>query len=125
MTRRKLIYFQIISRNKNYFVTLFKDKTNYIVRTEYEYCGDKIKETNQEINLDTVYRIYRGIEKIEFGNQNYHQEIIGELKVYYGEYEYLESKINKRILDNMLSLKDVVMCLVEYIDESLNKKMLI
>ena len=45
MSGRKLISFLIKIKNQDHImVTLLKEKKQYLIRTEYEHVGDKIKE---------------------------------------------------------------------------------
>ena len=67
MSGRKLISFLIKIKNQDHImVTLLKEKKQYLIRTEYEHVGDKIKETNHEIDRNLVSRIYYDLEAAEF-----------------------------------------------------------
>ena len=55
------------SKNQNHIiVTLFKKNIQYLVRTEYMHRDDKVKETNQEIDRNLVYRIFCALELAKF-----------------------------------------------------------
>lgn len=124
MTGRKLISFLIKNKDQDHvIVTLLKEKRQYLIRTEYEHIGDKIKETNHEIERDLVSRIFYDLEAAKFDeieNINSNDEV-ANMKVYYNDQEYLEYSISKRILEKRDTLNDVVKCLIAYVDDSINK----
>lgn len=128
LSGRKLLSFLIKTKNQDHIIiTLLKENTRYLVRTEYEHIGDKIKETNYEIDRNLVYRIFCDLEtsKFEdFENINNGEEI-ANMKIYYGNQEYLERSISKKLLKKADGLNDVIKCLISYVDESLNKNVFV
>lgn len=109
---RKLL---LISLNigKIITVTLLKDIERYFIRVEYEKNGEKIKESNDEVGKEFVYRIVKLIENLsESDNQE-----IGYLKVFYSEDEYLEVGISHELIDNDETLNELLDLLLLYVDE--------
>lgn len=128
MSGRKLISFLIKTKNQDHIIiTLLKEKTRYLVRTEYEHIGDKIKETNYEIDRNLVYRIFCDLEAAKFDQiENIdNSEEVANMKVYYGDQEYLERSISKKLLKKTDGLNDVIKCLIGYVDDSLNKSVFV
>lgn len=128
MSGRKLISFLMKIKNQDYIlITLLKKKKQYLIRTEYECTGDKIKETNYEIDRDLVSRIFYDLEAAKFDdikNINNSEEV-ANMKVYYSDQEYLEYSISKKLLEKRNTLNDVVKCLIAYVDDSINKSVFV
>ena len=128
MSGRKLISFLIKIKNQDHImVTLLKEKKQYLIRTEYEHVGDKIKETNYEIDRNLVSRIYYDLEAAEFDEiENVdNSEELANMKVYYNEQEYLEYSISQGLLEKVDALNDIIKCLIAYVDDSLNKSVFV
>lgn len=128
MSGRKLISFLIkIKYQDHIMVTLLKEKKQYLIRTEYEHVGDKIKETNHEIDRNLVSRIYYDLEAAEFDEiENVdNSEELANMKVYYNEQEYLEYSISQGLLEKVDALNDIIKCLIAYVDDSLNKSVFV
>lgn len=128
MSGRKLISFLMKDKNQDHIIiTLFKQSTQYLIRTEYEHSGDKIKETNCEIDRNLVYRIFCDLEAAKFDEiENIeNDEEVANMKVYYGDQEYLERNISKKLLKKADGLNDIIKCLIGYVDDSLNKNVFV
>lgn len=128
MSGRKLISFILKDKDHdNIIITLLKNSAQYLIRTEYEHDGDKIKETNYEIDRNLVYRIFCDLEAAKFEEiENIDNgEEIANMKVYYGDCDYLERRISKKLLQKVSGLNDVIQCLVSYVDDSLNKNVFV
>ena len=128
MSGRKLISFLIKIKNQDHImVTLLKEKKQYLIRTEYEHVGDKIQETNHEIDRNLVSRIYYDLEAAEFDEiENVdNSEELANMKVYYNEQEYLEYSISQGLLEKVDALNDIIKCLIAYVDDSLNKSVFV
>lgn len=128
MSGRKLISFMVKSKNQNHIiVTLFKKNIQYLVRTEYMHRDDKVKETNQEIDRNLVYRIFCALELTKFDEivNVDNAEKVANIKIYYGDQEYLEFSISKDLLKKEKGLNDVIECLINYIDDSLNREIFV
>ena len=128
MSGRKLISFLIKIKNQDHImVTLLKENKQYLIRTEYEHVGDKIKETNHEIDRNLVSRIYYDLEAAEFDEiENVdNSEELANMKVYYNEQEYLEYSISQGLLEKVDALNDIIKCLIAYVDDSLNKSVFV
>ena len=128
MSGRKLISFLIKIKNQDHImVTLLKEKKQYLIRTEYEHVGDKIKETNHEIDRNLVSRIYYDLEAAEFDEiENVdNSEELANMKVYYNEQEYLEYSISQGLLEKVDALNDIIKCLIAYVDDSLNESVFV
>ncbi|MFQ8706902.1 MAG: hypothetical protein ACLR9T_12655 [Thomasclavelia sp.] len=128
MSGRKLISFLIKAKDQDHIIiTLLKENTRYLVRTEYEHIGDKIKETNYEIDRNLVYQIFCNLEVAEFDELDNvdNSEEVANMKVYYGDQEYLERKITKPLLKKADGLNNVIKCLIKYVDESLNRSVFV
>ena len=128
MSGRKLISFLIKIKNQDHImVTLLKEKKQYLIRTEYEHVGYKIKETNHEIDRNLVSRIYYDLEAAEFDEiENVdNSEELANMKVYYNEQEYLEYSISQGLLEKVDALNDIIKCLIAYVDDSLNKSVFV
>ena len=128
MSGRKLISFMAKSKNQDHIiVTLFKNNIQYLVRTEYMHRDDKVKETNQEIDRNLVYRIFCALELAKFDEivNVDNAEKVANIKIYYGDQEYLEFSISKDLLKKEKGLNDVIECLINYIDDSLNREIFV
>lgn len=128
MSGRKLISFMVKSENQDHIiVTLFKKNIQYLVRTEYMHIDDKVKETNQEIDRNLVYRIFCALESAKFDEivNIDNAEKVANIKIYYGDQEYLEFSISKDLLKKEKGLNDVIGCLSNYIDDSLNREIFV
>ena len=52
-------------------------------------------------------------------------EEVANMKVYYGDQDYLERRITKPLLRKADGLNNVIKCLIEYVDDSLNKNVFV
>lgn len=125
--KRKLISLFIDNQMENQIIiTLLKEDVNYILRIEYLCNDDKIKETNHEIDKDLVYWMFCNlktmIDQIDYIDNN---DELANMKVYYDDNKYLEYKLTRKVLKCFTGLNDVVKYMSRYIDDSLNKSVLI
>lgn len=128
MSGRKLISFLIKAKHQDHIIiTLLKENTRYLVRTEYEHIGDKIKETNYEIDRNLVYQLFCDLEVAKFDDfdNGDNSEEVANMKVYYGDQEYLERRITKPLLKKTDGLNNAIKCLIQYVDDSLNKSVFV
>lgn len=121
MSRRKLISFLVsLDVQDNVAVSLLKDVDHYLIKTEYYHAGDKIKETNNEIEREVVYRLFFDLEAVEFEKSD-NSDSLASLKVYYSRQDYLEQEITEELLKSSSELSDVVRCLVGFVDGTVDK----
>lgn len=125
--KRKLISLFIDNQMEDQIIiTLLKDGVDYILRIEYLCNDDKIKETNHEIDKDLVYWMFCNlkatIDQIDYIDNN---DELANMKVYYEDDKYLEYKLTRKVLKCFTGLNDVVKYMSRYIDDSLNKSVLI
>lgn len=107
-------------------ITLLKEVSHYKIRTEYLKEDDKIKETNNEVERNFVYQLFCDLEAADFESLDDHEgEAIGYLKVFYGSHDYLERHFNKTLLQKSNELKRVIISLLEFVDNSIDKKKLL
>lgn len=105
-------------------VTLLKEASHYKMRTEYLKEDDKIKETNDEVARNLVYQLFGNLEIADFeGLNDLEANSIGSLKVYYGSYDYLERHFDQETLKKSNELKEVIISLLEFVDNSIDKQM--
>lgn len=118
---RKLISFVIeLDKQNNVNVSLLKECDRYLVKTEYYQLDDKVKETNNEVSHDLVYHLFYALETVEFVDFD-NNDCLASLKVYYSQQDYLEQEITKELLNKSDELRDVVNCLVGFIDERIDQ----
>ena len=105
-------------------VTLLKEASHYKMRTEYLKEDDKIKETNDEVARNLVYQLFGNLEIADFeGLNDLEANSIGSLKVYYGSHDYLERHFDQETLKKSNELKEVIISLLEFVDNSIDKQM--
>ena len=105
-------------------VTLLKEASHYKMRTEYLKEDDKIKETNDEVARNLVYQLFGNLEIADFeGLNDLEANYIGSLKVYYGSHDYLERHFDQETLKKSNELKEVIISLLEFVDNSIDKQM--
>lgn len=103
-------------------VTLLKEASHYKMRTEYLKEDDKIKETNDEVARNLVYQLFGNLEIADLLN-DLETNSIGSLKVYYGSHDYLERHFDQETLKKSNELKEVIISLLEFVDNSIDKQM--
>ena len=77
-------FFITVQIESQIILTLFKEDVNYVLRIEYLYNNDKIKETNFEIDKDLVYWMFYSlkamIDQVDYIDNN---DELAYMKVYY------------------------------------------
>ncbi|MBS5588741.1 MAG: hypothetical protein KHX14_08035 [[Clostridium] spiroforme] len=126
MKRKLMSFFITVQIESQIILTLFKEDVNYVLRIEYLYNNDKIKETNFEIDKDLVYWMFYSlkamIDQVDYIDNN---DELAYMKVYYEDNKYLGYKITRKVLDCFAGVNDVIKYMTRYIDDNLNQRILI
>lgn len=120
MAKHKLISFYL--KTDEHIVTkiiLLKEATRYNIRTEYFKDDDKIKETNNEVERSFVYQIFNKLDEANCETVSVQGDAFGCMRVYYGSRDYLEYHLNQEVLNEMPALKDILMSLFDFVDNSI------
>lgn len=105
-------------------ITLLREINCYKIRTEYLQDGDKIKETNQEVERNFVYQLFCDLEAAAFEKlDDIKDNSIGTLKVYCGADDYLVKRLSQELLRKESELKKVIVFLLKFVDNSIDKSL--
>lgn len=120
MAKHKLISFYLKTDEQiDIKIILLKEAARYNIRIEYFKNNDKIKETNNEVERSFVYQLFNKLDEADFETVSVQDDVFGCMRVYYGSQDYLEYHLNKGVLNDIPELKDILMSLFDFVDNSI------
>lgn len=120
MAKHKLISFYLKTDEQiDTKIILLKEVARYNIRIEYFKNNDKIKETNNEVERSFVYQLFNKLDEADFETVSVQDDTFGCMRVYYGSQDYLEYHLNKGILNDIPELKDILVSLFDFVDNSI------